>query len=390
MYSERYIFTQLMSFFPRYQFDKCVKKYNWNHRVRSFTCWEQFLAMSFWQLTYRESLRDLVICLNSQKNKLYHLGFSWNISRTTLARVNENRDWRIYADFAQVLIKQARELYSKDSTVFTDIESSVYALDASTIDLCLSVFKWAKFRKHKAAIKLHTLIDLRWNIPTFIHITNWKCHDVKVLDVMEFEVWAFYIMDRWYFDFKRLYNIHLSSAFFVIRLKVNTKWERVYSTTVDKNTGVKCDQIIKLSWSKADKQYPDKLRRIKYYDEQWDKTYEFITNNFVIDAKVIADLYKSRWQVELFFKWIKQHLRIKVFWWESSNAVKTQVWISVCTYLLVAIVKKKIKLKESLYEILQILSINSCDKIPLESLFNKTDYKNPITRSWEQLKIGNI
>ncbi len=346
--------------------------------------------MSFWQLTHRESLRDVVLCLNSQKNKLYHLGFSGQVFLPTLAKANENRNRKIYADFAQILIKQARKLYSKNSDVFSEINESIYALDSSTIDLCLNVFKWAKFRKQKWAIKLHTLIDIRWNIPTYIHISDGKLHDVNVLDLMEFETWAFYIMDKWYFDFKRLFKIHRSWSFFVIRLKDNTVWKRIYSSSVKKNTWVKCDQTIEL-WSEQKKKlYPEKLRRIKYYDSEQKKEYEFITNNFIIEAKTIADLYKSRWQVELFFKWIKQHLKIKVFWWESKNAVKTQVWISVCTYLIVAIVKRKLKLEHSLYEMLQILSISSCDKRPLLSLFSDLDYKDYQVTTQKQLKIGDF
>ena len=344
MYKNRYVFTQLMDFISRYQFDKCVEKYNWNKKVRKLSCWEQFLSMSFWQITYRESLRDVVICLKSQKEKLYHLWFSEKIFLSTLAKANENRNYKIYEDFAMILIKKSRQLYHQNIKVFPEILTEIYALDASTIDLCLNIFKWAYFRESKGAVKLHTLLDLRWNIPTFIHISDWKLHEVNSLDLLEMEVWAFYIMDRGYFDFERLFNINTGGWFFVIRLKKNTKWERIYSNNYEKNTGVKCDQFIRLSSKDGLKLYPKKVRRIKYYDEKTGKIYNFITNNFTLPAKTIADLYKSRWQIELFFKWIKQNLRIKTFFGYNKNAVKTQVWIAVCTYLIVAIIKKEQKI----------------------------------------------
>ena len=371
MYEGKYVFAQLIEFISQYQFNVCVNRYKGNNRVRSFKCWDQFLAMSFGQVTFRESIRSIITCLNAQRNKLYHLGFHSNIPRKTLLDANEKRDWRIYRDFAQLLIEQARELYVGDSEFCSNLNATVYALDASTIDLCLSVFKWAKFRKTKAAIKLHTLIDLQGNIPTFIHITDGKCHDVNVLDILEFEAGAYYIMDRGYLDYKRLYKIHESLSFFIIRAKKNTKWKRVYSNKVDKSIGIRCDQIIRLIGYYTPKDYPEKLRRIKYYDSEQKKYYVFLTNNFKLEAKMMADLYKQRWQIELFFKWIKQHLKIKVFWGESSNAVKTQIWIAICTYVLVAIMKKKLKLEQSLYEILQILSVSAFDKTQLKSLFKE-------------------
>ena len=369
MYIEKYIFTQIMWFCPKYEFDKCVKKYNGNYRYRTLTCWEQFLAMSFGQITFRDSFRSIITCLHSQKQKLYHLWFKSLVARKTLLDANEKRDWRIYQDFAHILIAQARKLYFNDNEFSLDLKNTVYALDASTIDLCLNVFKWAKFKKTKGAVKLHTLIDLQGNIPTFIHISDGTVHDVNVLDILDFEPGAFYIMDKGYLDFKRLYDIHKASAFFLIRAKYNTRWKRLYSRPVDKSTGVICDQVIQLTGVNSSKAYPEKLRRIKYYDKENKQYYVFLTNNFLLDAKLIADLYKARWQVELFFKWIKQHLKIKVFWGESSNAVKTQIWIAICTYLLVAIMKKKLKLKQSLYEILQILSVSAFNKIPLQSMF---------------------
>lgn len=369
MYQGKYVFAQLIEFIPIYKFNVCVNKYKGNNRVRDFTCWDQLLAMMFGQITFRESLRSIVVCLNAQKDKLYHLGFRKNVMKTTLLRANEKRNWKIYQNFAQVLIKEARELYVGDNEFISEIDGTVYALDASTIDLCLNVFKWAKFRKKKGAIKLHTVIDLQGNIPTFIHITDGKVHDVNVLDIMEIEAKAYYIVDKGYLDFERLYKIHKASAFFIIRAKRNTQWKRVYSNKVDQSTGIRCDQTIKLTGLKPSKKYPEKLRRIKYYDENQKKYYVFLTNNFELEAKMIADLYKQRWQIELFFKWIKQHLKVKVFWGESENAVKTQVWIAICTYVLVAIMKKKLQLKQSLYEILQILSVSAFDKTQLISLF---------------------
>ncbi len=310
----KYVFSQLVNFLPRYEFDKCVKYNNGDFRVRSFFCWDQFLTMMFGQLSNRRSLRDIVNCLTAHKSKRYHLCFKSKISRSTLAEANENRPWQTYQDFAQILIKQARKIYKDDSDFVLDLANTVYAFDSTTISLCMSVFPWAKFRKKKAGIKLHTQIDLRGNIPTFIHITEAKTNDVKALDEMEFEVGAIYVMDRAYTNSVRLYDIHLSSAFFVVRDKKNLKWKRIYSNPVDKSTGVLCDQIIKFTGILSHGGYPEKLRRIKYYDQATQQTYVFLTNNLILDAKIIADLYKERWKVELFFKWIKQHLEVQVFW----------------------------------------------------------------------------
>jgi hypothetical protein len=390
MHEGKYIFAQINEFVSQYEFDKCVQRYNGNYKVKHFTCWSQFLCMSFGQLTYRESLRDVIICLKSQQKKLYHIGINSNVDRSTLAKANENRDWRIYADFAQILIKEARELYIDDTEFKFELDNTVYALDSTTIDLCLSVFWWAKFRKYKAAIKLHTLLDLRGSIPTFIHITDGKVHDVNVLDIIEFELGAFYVMDKAYIDFERLYKITEVPAFFVTRAKDNLRFKRIYSNKVDKTTGLRCDQIIKLITRKSAREYPEKLRRIKYYDIENDQLYVFLTNNFEISTLSVAMLYKYRWMVELFFKWIKQHLRIKVFWGESENAVKTQIWIAVATYVLVAIVKKKLKIKHSLYEMLQILSVSTFDKTPINELFNKEELRKLDTAICKQLKLFDL
>jgi Domain of unknown function (DUF4372)/Transposase DDE domain len=369
----QYVFSQIISILPKYEFDKCVTRYQGNYKVKDFSCWMQFLCMSFGQLTNRESLRDVVICLQAHEKKLYHLGISHRVVRTTLAYANEHRDWRIYADFAQLLIVKARKLYLTDNDFGLEINNTVYALDATTIDLCLKVFWWAPFRKKKAAIKLHTLLDLRGSIPTFIHITNGKVHDVNVLDIIVFEADAFYVMDKGYLDFERLYLIETAKAYFVTRAKDNLAFERIYSHPIDKQTGLRCDQTIKLSVAKSAKAYPVHMRRIKYHDKELNKTFVFLTNNFDVTALEIALLYKNRWKIELFFKWIKQHLKIKSFWGESENAVKVQVWIAICTYLTVAIAKKKLKLERSLYEILQILSVSTFDKTPVNQLVMNSD-----------------
>lgn len=345
----------------------CIDRYKGNFNVRTFTCFDQFICMSFAQLTYRDSLRDIAVCLRSMEKKLYHIGIRGKVSRSTLAEANENRDWRIYSDFAHILINHARKLYANDS-FGVDIEETVYALDASTIDLCLSVFPWATFRKNKAAVKLHTLLDLRGNIPTFISITDGKVHDVNILDELIPEVGAFYVMDRGYLDYNRLFTMHQSLAFFIIRFKKNTKYRRVYSSPVDKSTGLICDQVVVLTGHKSKIGYPDKLRRINYFDSVTNKHFNFATNNFNLPALTITQLYKSRWQVELFFKWIKQHLKIKTFYGTSENAVKTQIWIAVSTYVLVAIIKKELNLGHSLYTILQILSLSLFEKHPLYQL----------------------
>ena len=364
MYTGKLIFSQVTDHLPMHTFRRCVQRYRGNHKIKRFTCHDQYLCMAFAQLTYRESLRDIEACLRAQQSKLYHMGISSNVSRNTLANANKVRDWRIYADFAQSLIHTARQLYI-DEAFGVELDHTVYALDATTIDLCLSVFSWANFRQHKAAIKLHTLLDLRGNIPTFIHISDGTLHDVNVLDQLLPEAGAFYIMDRGYLDFARLYSLTLGAAFFVIRAKSNLQFRRVYSRPVDKQTGLRCDQTIVLTGFYAAQDYPDKLRRIKYHDAENNKTFVFLTNNFTLPALTITQLYRCRWQVELFFKWIKQHLRIKAFYGTTENAVKTQVWIAVSVYVLVAIIKKRLHLEASLYTILQIFSVTLFEKTPL-------------------------
>ena len=372
MNSGKSIFAQLMEFIPIYEFRKCVNRHNGNYKIKSFTCWEQFLCMAFAQLTYRESLRDIEACLRAAHKKLYHMGIHSKISRNTLANANQVRDWRIYADFAQALIGIARKLYVNED-FGVQLQQTAYALDATIIDLCLSLFPWAKFRSHKGAIKLHTLIDLRGSIPAFVIITHGKVHEVTILDDLFIEAGAIYIMDRGYLDFARLYKIQQSSAFFVTRAKSNFKFKRLYSNSVDKTTGVQCDQIIVLTGFYAKKDYPDKLRRIRYYDAENNKTLVFLTNNFTLPALTIAKLYRCRWQVELFFKWIKQHLRIKAFYGTTENAVKTQIWIAISVYVLVAIIKKRLNLHHSLYTILQILSVMLLEKSPLLQAFSFMD-----------------
>ena len=336
------VFSQIMSYLPKHSFRKCVKKYNGNYKVHSFSCWEQFLVMSFAQLTYRESLRDIESCLRAMQHKLYHLGIRSRISRSTLADANENRNWEIYSDFAYILIDIAKELY-KDENLFKELNDTVYALDSTTIDLCLTLFPWAKFRKTKSAIKLHTLLDLQCNIPSYIHITDGSVHDVNILDNLITEIGAYYIIDKGYIDFDRLYNLHINNAYFVTRAKTNMKFRRIYSHQVDRSTGLICDQTIALINYYSVKDYPDKIRRIKYFDSVKEKRFEFITNNFSLPVLTITNLFKQRWQIELFFRWIKEHLRIKSFYGNSFNAVKTQIWIAISTFVLLAIVKKRIK-----------------------------------------------
>ena len=373
MNSGRTIFAQLMDFIPTYEFRKCVDQYNGNHKVISFSCWDQFLCMAFAQLTYRESLRDIQVCLRATQSRLYHLGIRGKVSRNTLAHANQTRNWRIYADFAQILIQKARKLYAADSFGI-ELDQAVYALDSTTIDLCLALFPWAEFRKRKGAIKLHTLLDLHGNIPSVVIITTGKVHDVNILDQLLIELGAIYIMDRGYIDFTRLYKIHRASAFFVTRAKVNFSRTRLYSQPVDKTTGVLCDQIVVLKGHYAKKDYPEKLRRIRYFDSKNNKTFVFLTNNFVLPAITIADLYRCRWQVELFFKWIKQHLRIKAFYGTTENAVKTQIRISISVYVLVAIVKKALNLDQNLYTILQILSLTLFEKETLYQTLSNISY----------------
>lgn len=382
------VFAQLMSFLPTYEFNKCVEKYKGNHRVRNFTCKEHFYVMGFAQLTYRESLRDIESCLTAFSNKLYHSGIKQPVPKSTLAEANESRDWRIYADYAQVLIKEARHLYEKDNEFKLDVKNMVYALDSSTIDLCLSLFPWAKFRKNKGAVKMHTLLDLRGSIPTFVHLTDGLCHDVNVMEHIVVEPGAIYVMDKGYVDFFRFYTIiHEQRAFFVTRAKDNMAARRVYSRKVDKTTGLKYDQSIKLTGFYIKKDYPDYLRRIKYRDAETGKVYVFLTNNLELPAFTIAQLYKERWKIELFFKWIKQHLRIKAFYGTSRNAVYTQIRIAICMYLLVSIVKKKMKLEPPLYTLLQIFSLTLFEKMPINELFINTNYNLTSPNSSNQLNI---
>lgn len=384
------ILGQIMDFVSKYEFDKCVDKYNGNYNVKSFTCWEQFIVMCFAQLTYRDSLRDIEACLKSISNKLYHCGVKSKIARSTIADANEKRDWRIYSDFAQKLIIEARGLYKDDNDFSLDIDEIAYALDSSTIDLCLSLFPWAKFRKKKGAVKMHTLMDLRGSIPTFIEITDGKLHDVNILDILPVEAGSIYVMDRAYVDFARLYKMHSANALFVLREKQNFNFRRLYSRKADKEKGFKCDQIIALTGYYTAKKYPEKLRRVKYYDKELGKTLVFLTNIFTYSSEIIAQLYKERWKIELFFKWIKQHLRIKKFYGTSYNAVCTQIWIAVSVYLLVAIIKKRLNLEQELYTILQILSICLFEKVPLNQLFKKEDYKNIDTNDFNQLKLFDL
>jgi len=370
MYQGKTIFSQLMEYIPLKLFHQCVERYQGHYRVKSFSCWDQFLCMAFAQFTYRESLRDIEVCLRSLQPKLYHAGFRGRISHSTLADANETRDWRIYADFAQILIHTARELYAGDA-LDVELEQTVYALDSTTIDLCLSLFPWAAFRHSKGAVKLHTLIDLRGNIPTFLHITDGKVHDVKILDILIPEPGAIYVLDRGYLDFARLYAWSQASAFFVTRTKRNLDFRRIYSRPVDKATGLRCDQTIQLTGVESAKHYPTRLRRIRFFDVEKNKRLGFLTNHFSLPALTITELFRSRWQVELFFKWIKQHLRIKAFYGTSANAVKTQIWIAISVYVLVAIVKKRLQLEQSLYTILQILSITLFEKRPMKQVFSE-------------------
>lgn len=389
MNTGRTVFSQIMDFLPLYEFRKCVKRYRGNYKVKSFSCLDQFLCMAFAQLTYRESLRDIEVCLRSMQNKLYHMGIRGGVSRNNLAHANERRDWRIYADFAQVLIHQARSLYADDD-FGVELAQTVYALDTTTIDLCLSLFPWARFQKRKAGIKLHTALDLRGSIPIFIKITDARVYDLCILDELIPEPGSFYIMDRGFLDFTRLYTLNLFNAYFVIRSKSNIKFRRIYSHPVDKSTGLRCDQIIVLTGLNTPEYYPEKLRRIRFTDPENNNKLTFLTNNFILPAYTIAQLYKCRWQIELFFKWIKQHLRIKSFYGTSENAVKTQIWIAISVYLLVAIIKKLLNLEMSLYTFLQILSVTSFEKAPiLQVLRGFSDTEQP-DDSCKQLKLFEL
>lgn len=383
MYIGNLVFAQLMELAPWHTFRRLVSKYRGDFNVRTFSCLNQFLSMAFAQLTYRESLRDIEACLRSQSSKLYHMGFRGKVSRSALADANESRDWRIFAEFAQALIRIARRLYANDS-LSVDLAETVYALDATTIDLCLALFPWAKFRTTKAAVKLHTLLDLRGAIPSFIHISDGKLHDVNVLDVLIAEPGAFYVMDRGYLDFDRLYRLHLAASFFVTRAKSNFRFKRVYSRPVDRTTGLLCDQEVQLTVFYSQQAYPERLRRIRYCDGEG-RRLVFLTNHMTLAPLTICELYRSRWQVELFFKWIKQHLRIKRFFGTSENAVKTQVWIAVSVYVLVAIARKRLKVELSLHEMLQILSITPFEKTPLFQLLTQSTNQSFLNQNPNQL-----
>jgi len=385
----RTVFAQLLDHLPSYEFQKCVTRYRGDYQQKTFSCWDQYLSMAFAQLTYRDSLRDIEVCLRSMQGKLYHMGFRGKVARSTLADANESRDWRIYADFAQVLIGIARPLYAHDP-MGVDLEHSLYALDSTTIDLCLSLFPWARFRQHKAAVKMHTLLDLHGNIPTFIRITDGKVHDVNILDEIVPEAGAFYVMDRGYIDFDRLYFFTLCSAFFVLRTKENVLLQRRYSHPVDRSTGVRSDHTVILTAIESVKVYPDPLRRVSYLDAETNKRLKFLTNNFVLPALTIAQTYKCRWQVELFFRWIKQHLRIKSFFGTSTNAVKTQIWIAVSIYLLVAIVRKRLELRASLYQILQILSVTLFEKVPILQALEASSSQYELLEDPNQLILFNF
>jgi len=389
MYTGKTVFSQIMDYLPMHEFRRCVNRYRGNYQVKRFSCWDQYLCMAFAQFTYRESLRDIEACLRSIRNKLYHMGIRGKVSRSTLADANENRDWRIYADFAQVLIHQARSLYADDD-FGVELDQTVYALDTTTIDLCLSLFPWAKFQKRKGGIKLHTVLDLRGSIPTFIKITDARVYDLCILDELIPEPGSFYIMDRGFLDFERLYTLNQLRAYFVIRSRSNIKFRRIYSHPVDKNTGLRCDQTIALTGVDSPKYYPEKLRRVRFFDTENNNYLIFLTNNFILPAGTIAQLYKCRWQIELFFKWIKQHLRIKSFFGTSENAVKTQIWIAISVYLLVAIIKKRLNLEMSLYTFLQILSVTSFEKVPILQVLREFSDTKQLDDTCNQLELFKL
>src|SRR5947207_262073 len=389
MHQGRTVFAQIMELISHNEFNRCLERYDGNQRVRRLTCWDQFLAMAFAQLTYRESLRDIEVCLGAHHNKLYHCGLSAPIKRSTLAEANENRDWRIYSDLAHSLISVARTLYA-DVELGIDLDATVYALDSTTIDLCLALFPWAVFRRAKGAIKLHTMIEVPSSIPVFMHITHGKTHDLRALDVLVPEPGTFIVMDKGYVDFLRLYSLHLALTFFIVRAKKDLQFRRRYSRPVDKSTGLRSDQTILLTGPKSQKLYPDPLRRVSYFSEEIDKYFVFLTNNFNVSALTITQLYHKRWQIELFFKWIKQHLRIKQFFGTSLNSVKTQIWISICVYVLIAILKKRLALRQSVYTILQVLSLSLFEKKPILSLFDCLDDQGNPYDSRNQLILFEI
>ena len=385
MSTEKTIFSQLLSFVPRHEFDKCVARYNGDYRVRSFTCWEQFIVMCFAQLTYRESLRDIETCLHTMQSKLYHVGLRSKIARSTIADANESRDWHIFADFCHYLIQWAETLYQDNESFKLDLKNAVYAVDSTTIDLCLSLFPWAKFRKNKGAVKLHTQLNLKTLLPKDIEITDGLCHDVNILDRIIFELNSIYVLDRGYVDFQRLHGIHSSKAYFVVRAKKNMRFKRILSSKIDKTTGVQCDQTIKFAGVVASKDYPERIRRVKYRDSQTRKVFVYLTNYFDLAPEMIAELYKNRWKIELFFKWIKQHLRIKAFYGTSTNAVFTQIWIAISAYVLVAIIKKLLKVDHSLYTILQIISVSLFERTQLNQDFFTSNFKSSAPADDKQL-----
>ena len=386
----KYVFSQLIEFLSHNDFLSCVSKFNGNYKVRTFTCWHQFLYMMFGQLSQRDSLSDLIVCLQSQQNKSYHLGMGRGTSKSNLAKVNEKRDYRIYESFAAILVKQVQRLAIPEIRFDLSIDAPVYAIDATVVDLCLNVFWWGKFRKHKAAVKINTMLDIKTNIPTFIYITSGAIHEVKSLDHFPIESGSFYVMDKAYVDFGRLYDMHKSGAFFILRAKENFQFVRLFSRHVDKSTGLKCDQTIRLKNQKVALKYPESFRRIKYYDADLEMEFSFMTNNNEISALEVACLYKYRWNIETFFKWIKQHLKVKTFWGYSFNAVKTQIYIAMITYLLVALVKHQLKLKQTQYEILQILSISLLCKTPLLELFSNSYTKYVKEQEDIQLSIFEL
>jgi hypothetical protein len=386
MYEGKIIFSQLMDHLPQHSFRRCVERFGGDRSVKSFSCQDQFRCMAFAQLTYRDSLRDTVTCLNAQQAKLYHMGIRGAVRRSTLADANERRDWRLYAAFAQILIAQARRLYARDS-FGADLDAAAYALDTTTIDLCLSLFPWARFHHHKGAVKLHTMIDLRGNIPVVIHIDDGKSYDTDLLDAITPEPGAVYVMDRGFLDLVRLHRLNTAGAFFVIRAKSNQRLRRITSRKVDRTSGIICDQVVALEIRVSARRYPARLRRVRYRDPESGKTLVFLTNNFDLPPLTIANLYRCRWQIELFFKWIKQHLRIKSFFGTSENAVKTQIWIAVCVYVLIAIVKKRLAPEASLYTILQLISVTTFEKMPIAQLLNISSITNQPTPANNQLNL---
>lgn len=386
MNAGKYVFAQVLSLVNRYEFQKCVKRYNGDYRTKGLNCWNQFAQLFFGQLTGRHGLRDICLCLNAHKNNLYHFGIKQSVNQSTLSRANENRDWRIFADFGTYLINLVQPLYADNSIPDLEIDKDVFVLDSTTISVSIILMNWAKGKYSRGAVKMHTLLNLRGSIPVFIHITDGKYHDVNALDEIEIIHDAIYVMDKAYVDFKRLYDLHRSEAFFVIRAKENFRFKAVKSRKVDKSTGLRCDQTIKLSIYKSNKQYPEKLRRIKYYDHEKDLTLVFLTNNFDIEALDIASVYKNRWQIEVFFRWLKQNLQIKTLWGHSENAVKTHLWVAICTYLIVAYLKHHIRSSYSVYEMMQILGISSFSKTPVNELFTKQQINQNVK---EQLNLFN-